>query len=97
MMRARLMSVLRDHADPGSDLRPRGGGVQAQDLERAAGERRDAGDHPHGRGLARAVRPEEAEGLAANQVEVDPVHGREAVGPVGLPQIPGLHHDVAGH
>ena len=53
--------------------------VETEHAQRPVGDRRDAADHPHRRRLARAVRPEEAERLAALEVEVDPVDGDEVV------------------
>ena len=58
-------------------------GVHAHDRERAVGDRRDAADHPHRRGLAGAVRPQEAERFAGGDVEVDGVDGREIAEPFG--------------
>src|SRR4029079_13406276 len=43
------------------------------DPERAVGDRRHAADHAHGRRLPGPVGAEEAEGLAALEVEVDAV------------------------
>ena len=53
--------------------RPSVGRVHAEHAQRAAGDRRDAGDHAHGGGLAGAVGAEDAERLAPVQVEVDAV------------------------
>jgi hypothetical protein len=75
--------VLRHHADPGPDRRAVPDRVGAEDVQFPAGRRRDAADHPHGRGLARAIRPEETECLAAVQIEIDPVHRREIAEPLG--------------
>ena len=52
-------------------------GIETEDPERPRRDRRDAADHPHRRALAGAVRPEEAERLAALDVEVDAVDGDE--------------------
>jgi hypothetical protein len=75
--------LLGDHAEPGPDRGPVADRVAAEDGQLPAGRRRDAADHPHRRGLSRPVRPEEAERLAAVQVEIDPVHRREIPEPLG--------------
>ena len=49
----------------------------------ALGRRQQAGQHLHGRGLAAAVRAEEAEDLAALDAEVDMVDGDEVAEPLG--------------
>ena len=88
--------LLRDHAEPGPDRGPVADRVAAEDGQLAAGRRRDAADHPHRGGLARPVRPEEAERLAAVQVEIDPVHRREIPEPLG--QAAGAdEHFTVGH
>ena len=69
--------LLRHDAEPGADARPVGARVEAQHPQRAVGDRRDAADHAHRRGLAGAVGTEEAEGLAAVHVDVDAVDGGE--------------------
>src|SRR4029078_8956323 len=50
-------------AEPATDARASAPRVHAQTAEVAVADRRGAADHAHGRGLARAVRAEEAEGL----------------------------------
>jgi len=75
--------LLGNHAEPGPDRGPVADRVAAEDGHLAAGRRGDAADHPHRGGLARAVRPEEAERLAAVQVEVDTVYRREIPEPLG--------------
>ena len=50
--------------------------------ERAGRDRRHAADHPHRRGLAGAVRAQEAERLALRDVEVDGVDRRELAEPL---------------
>ncbi len=52
-------------------------GSMPEDAQRSVGDGRDAADHAHRRRLPRAVRAEEAERLAALEVEVDAVHGDE--------------------
>ena len=47
------------------------------------GDRRDAADHPHRRGLAGAVRAEEAERFAGRDVEVDGVDRGEVAEALG--------------
>ena len=54
-------------------LGPVGRRVHAEHAELAVRDGRDAADHPHRRGLARAVRPEEPERLARLDAEVDAV------------------------
>ena len=71
--------LLGDEADPAADAGPVGGRVHTEDAEGPVGDRRHAGDHPHGRRLAGTVRAEEAVGLAPGDLEVDPVHGHEGV------------------
>ena len=65
--------------------RPVGGRVHAQHPELAAGDRGDAGDHAHRRGLARAVRAEEAERLARLDPQVDPGDRHEVAEPLREP------------
>ena len=50
------------------------GDVDAGDARAAGGDRQQRGEHPHGRRLAGAVGPEEAEDLAGVDVEVDAAH-----------------------
>ena len=57
-------------------------GSMPRTVERAVGDRRDAADHPHRRGLAGAVRAEEAERLAGRDVEVDGVDRGELAEPL---------------
>jgi hypothetical protein len=75
--------LLGDHAEPGPDRGPVPDRIEAEDGHLAVRRRRDAADHPHRRGLSRAVRPQEAERLAAVQVEIDPVYRREIPEPLG--------------
>ncbi len=75
--------LLRHHAEPGADRRAVPDRIAAEDAQFPAGRRRHAADHPHRGGLTRAVRPQEPEGLAAVQVEVDPVDRGEAAEPLG--------------
>ena len=75
--------LLRHDAEPGPDRRAVGHRVHAQDRQLAPARRRDAADHPHGRGLAGAVRAEEAERLTPPELEIDPVHGGEITEPLG--------------
>ena len=65
-----------------ADLRAVAARIQAEDDELAVADRRDAADHPHRRGLAGAVRAEEAERLARRDVEVDRVDGGELAEPL---------------
>ena len=68
---------LRHHAHPGPDLLAVLGRVESEDPKRALGDRGHASDHPHRRRLAGTVRAEEAERLAAPNLDVDPVDGHE--------------------
>ena len=77
--------LLRDDAEPAADRRAVGGRVQAEDAQLAGGGRGDAADHPHGRGLARAVGAEEAERLARRDVDVDAVDRGEVAEPLDQP------------
>ena len=74
--------LLRHDADPGPDLLAVAGRVHPEDPQLALGDRRDAADHAHRRRLAGAVRPEEAERLAAVDLDVDPVDGGEVAEPL---------------
>ena len=76
--------VLLGHdAESGADPRPVGDRVEARGpCSVAVGHRRDAADHPHRRGLAGAVRAEEAERLARRDVEVDGVDRGELAEPL---------------
>ena len=69
--------LLRHDAEPRADLRAVAGGIDVEHAQRPLRDGRDAPDHAHRRRLARAVRAEEAERLAALQVEVDRVDGDE--------------------
>ena len=80
--------LLRDDAQPLPDRRPVLLRVAAQHAQRPGRDRRDRADHAHRRALARSVRPEEAERLAARDREVDPVDGEHV--PVALRQAAGL-------
>ena len=68
---------LWDDAQPRADSRTIPGWVLAQHTQGPARRRRDAPDHPHGRRFTGAVRAEEAERLAALDIEVDRVNGNE--------------------
>jgi hypothetical protein len=68
---------LRDHAEARPDRRSVAGRIQPEDGQLTGSHGRDGADHPHRRGLARAVRPEESECLARGDVEFDAVDGRE--------------------
>ena len=64
---------------------PSRSGSMPRTAQRAAGQRRDAADHPHRRGLAGAVGAEEAERFAGRDVEVDGVDGGELAEPLRQP------------
>ena len=73
--------LLRHDPDPRLHLAPLRPRVEAEHAELAAVDVREPVDHLHRRGLPRAVRAEEAEALAALDVEVDSVDGHDlAVG-----------------
>jgi hypothetical protein len=76
--------VLQDDADalPVPSVGPPGVGTEHADL--AAVPAAVPLEDLHGRGLPRAVRPEQAEDLAHLHVEVDAAHGLDLA--VGLPQ-----------
>ena len=59
----------------------------------AAGQRQEAAEHPEGRGLARAVRPQEAEDFSAPDLEGGLVHGGEVA--EFAHQFPDLDVDIA--
>jgi len=75
--------LLRHDAEPCPDLRAVRSGIQAEDGENPVADRRDAADHAHGRGLAGAVRAEEAERFAGSHVEVDGVDRDELAEALG--------------
>jgi len=64
-------ALLQDDADALAQLGGLGGGVEAEHGDRAPGPRAEALQNLHRRGLARAVRPEQAEHLALADLEVD--------------------------
>ena len=76
---------LRHDAEAGADRPAVRRRVEAEHPQRAGGRRRRAADHPHRRRLAGAVRSEEPERLAAVDLDVDPVDGREVAEPLDEP------------
>jgi len=66
--------LLEGGADARPDLRPVVHDIEAGDPGRSRGRRQERRQHVHGRGLAGAVRAEEAVDLARRHHEVDPVH-----------------------
>ncbi len=74
--------------EAGPDPRAVDGRIEAEDTKGAGGDRGDAADHPHRRGLPGPVRAEEAEGLPAADVEVDRVDSGEST--EALRQPPGV-------
>ena len=68
------------------------GDVHAGDARRAGGDRQQRRQHPHGRRLAGAIRPQEAKDLAALDPQVDPAHRLDVA--VVLDQPLGLHRRV---
>ena len=67
--------LLERHADPAPHLGPVLDDVEAGDPRAAGGGRKQGAEHPHGGGLAGAVRAEEAEDLAGGDRQVDVAHG----------------------
>ncbi len=63
--------------DARADLRGVGVHGHAQHLYRAGGGLHQAQQHADGGGLARAIRPEEAEDLSAADFEIDAIHSGE--------------------
>ena len=87
--------LLRDDAQARADLGAVLVGVEAQDREVALRARRDGADHLHRGRLARAVRAEQAEGLAGRDLEREPVDGQEvglALDLVGLHEVLRVDH-----
>ena len=66
---------LRHHAHLGARLLGLAGKLVPEHRDRALVGQRLAGEHPHGRGLAGAVRPEQAEADARGHLEVQSIHG----------------------
>ena len=69
--------VLKDDAEALADLVLLHRGIEAVELDAAAGRAQQRGEHLDGGGLARAVRAEEGEDLALRDVEGDVVDGGE--------------------
>lgn len=84
--------LLGTAAEAGADRRAVGIGVEAEDAQLATRARRGRGDHLHRRGLAGAVRPEEAEGLPLRHVDVDAADRDEVA--EGLRQPAGTEEDL---
>jgi hypothetical protein len=82
--------VLGQVADQALGLERRFGDVVAADGHATGGRRHEAGDHAHGGRLARAVRAEEAQHLAALDAERNTVHG--ALGAESLDQVLDADH-----
>ena len=78
--------VLEDRVDVTVERRD-GRDVGAVEQDPALGRQLEAGDHPEGRRLARARRPEHREELAVADVEVDAVDGDDRERPVGLDEL----------
>ena len=70
---------LRHDAEARLDLAGLRARIHPEHAQLTLGHRARARDHPHRRGLARAIRSEEAERLARTHVEVDAVDRDEAV------------------
>ena len=64
-------------ANIGAGLRAGVAEIHPGDAEMAAGQRQEAAEHPEGRSLARAVRPQKAEDFPAPHLEGGLVHGGE--------------------
>src|SRR5262249_61871621 len=65
--------LLRHDSETAADPCAVDPGIHVEHTQLAVRDRRDAADHPHGRGLAGAVRSEEAERLTPFDAEVDAV------------------------
>ena len=72
-------------ADQALDLKRLARRIVAEHADAAAGHIGQAEHHQDGRGLARAVRPEQAEDLAASDRERNVVHGGDAAIALGQP------------
>ena len=81
--------LLRHDAQSSADVGAIRDRVKAENAQRPARRRRNAPDHPHGRCLAGAVRPEETESFPAFDVEVDAVDRHELA--ETLHQSAGMH------
>ena len=86
--------VLGQVADQALDLQRGLEHVVAADADASRGRRHEPRDHAHGGGLARAVRAEETEHLAALDAEGHVVHG--ALGAERLYQVFDLYHGLEG-
>src|SRR5437879_581446 len=69
--------ILEHDAEALADFRAMGGDVETVELERARRRMQQGGEHPDGRGLAGAVRPEERENLPGSHIEGDVVDGHD--------------------
>ena len=67
--------LLERDADPATGLVRVAGDVDAHHLGAPRGDRQQRREHPHGRRLAGAVGPEEAEDLSGADLEVDAAYG----------------------
>ena len=87
--------LLRHDPQAGADLGPMVVGIEAEDAQTPARAGRDGADHLHRRGLARAVRAEQAERLPRRDLERQAVDREEvglALDLVGLDEVLGFDH-----
>ena len=66
----------------------------AVDLDIAAGDLLETGDHPHGRGLAAARRPEQHEELLVRDIQIEIIDGDEVTPSLGQVSQSDLSHLV---
>jgi hypothetical protein len=88
-------NVVGEVADPALDLERRARGVESHHFRLAFGRLGEAEQHQDRRCLPGAVRPEEAEDLAGEDLEIKAVDGGEL--PVLLRKAPGADRRFAGH
>jgi len=81
---------LGDHTHASSDRGPVRHRIEIEDPHGAGGDRRDTADHPHGRGLAGTVGPQESERLTRLDVEIDAGNRGELAELLG--QVAGADH-----
>ena len=77
--------VLEHQTDVGSHRGPLGADVEAGHLGMARGGGDQRAQHPNGRGLAGAVGTQEAEGLAAGHIQIDPLDRGDLAVRLGQP------------
>ncbi len=85
--------LLRTDSQPAADRRTVDSRIHPEDLQLATTDRGHRRDHPHGRGLAGPIGPEEAERLAAPDLDVDALDRLEVT--ERLAQATGADHRIA--